>query len=135
MTTSINNFEVVCANVRVVMRNCGESWQSTCEAAVKVKISGREEYSIGEGNGPLNALDNALRKALCVFPCLRDVTLSDYAVNVFDGMSGSAVSVKVFIWFSSGEKKWTVEKISTDIINASFHALVDGYKIALSNCK
>ena len=129
MVTSENNFEVVSAEVTVKIKGNGSDWESVSEARVKIKINGNIEHKIAEGNGPLNALDNALRKAL---PWLSQITLSDYAVNVFDGLSTEA-RVKVFIWFLMGEKRWTVEEVSTDIINASLHALVNGYKMAISD--
>ncbi len=128
-------FEVICADVLIKIKCNGSAWESVSEATVKVKINENIEHSVADGNGPLNALDNALRKALCAFSCLDQVKLSDYAVNVVDGLSSTMAFVKVFVWFSNGEKLWTVEKTSTDIISASFQALADGYNIAISHSK
>ena len=127
------NFEIICADVLIKIKGKGLAWESGSEATVKVKINENVEHSVADGNGPLNALDNALHKALCSFSCLEKVRLPDYAVNVVNGISSTTAFVKVFIWFSNGEKHWTVEKTSTDIISASFQALVEGYKIAISS--
>jgi 2-isopropylmalate synthase len=101
-------------------------------AMVKVKVDGNEEFMAAEGDGPVHALDKALRKALEVFyPELRDVHLTDYKVRVLDSKSATASKVRVLINSSDGKEFWSTVGVSSDIIEASLIALVDSIEVKL----
>ncbi|MBM7684673.1 MAG: 2-isopropylmalate synthase [Epulopiscium sp.] len=101
-------------------------------AMVKVKVDGKAEITAAEGDGPVNALDKALRKALEVFyPNLKDVHLTDYKVRVLDTKEATAAKVRVLIESTDGEDIWTTVGVSTDIIEASWIALVDSIEYKL----
>jgi 2-isopropylmalate synthase len=96
------------------------------EALIKVRVGGEEEHTAAEGNGPVNALDRALRKALEKFyPALRHMVLSDYKVRVLDGFEGTGAKVRVLITSRDGDTSWNTVGVSNDIIEASWKALVD----------
>lgn len=101
-------------------------------AMIKVRVDGIEEITAAEGDGPVNALDRALRKALEVFyPILKDVHLTDYKVRVLDSKEASAARVRVLIESTDGINSWTTVGVSTDIIQASWIALVDSIEYRL----
>lgn len=101
-------------------------------AMVKVRVGDRYEITADEGDGPVHALDRALRKALEVFyPNLAGVRLIDYKVRVMDTGKATAAMVRVLIESSDGENAWTTVGVSTDIINASIRALVDSMEYKL----
>ncbi|MDP6613029.1 MAG: citramalate synthase [Candidatus Hydrothermarchaeota archaeon] len=102
------------------------------EATVKVKVDGKKEHTTAEGNGPVNALDNALRKALEEFyPVLSEVHLTDYKVRVLDEKSGTGAKVRVLIQSSDDKSSWGTVGVSENIIEASFLALVDSIEYKL----
>ncbi|MBQ8180250.1 MAG: citramalate synthase [Candidatus Methanomethylophilaceae archaeon] len=103
------------------------------EASVKVRDrEGNVEHTAADGNGPVNALDNALRKALLRFyPKLGDIRLTDYKVRVLDGKSATASTVRVLIRSSDGVDSWTTVGVSDNVIEASLIALVDSIEYAL----
>lgn len=103
------------------------------EASIKVRdVSGEVEQTAADGNGPVNALDNALRKALgSFFPVLRDIRLTDYKVRVLDEKSATAANVRVLIRSTDGESSWTTVGVSENVIEASLIALVDSLEYAL----
>ncbi len=102
------------------------------EATIKVEENGVIEHTAAEGDGPVNALDNALRKALCkFFPTLQKVQLEDYKVRVLDGTEGTAAKVRVLIESSDGRDRWGTVGVSTNIIEASWTALIDSLKYKL----
>lgn len=104
----------------------------TATAMIKVIVDGKTEITAAEGEGPVNALDKALRKALEVFyPALSDVHLTDYKVRVLDGNSATASKVRVLIESSDGNDSWTTVGVSKDIIEASWKALVDSIEYKL----
>ena len=104
----------------------------TASAVIKIKVDGKSEITAAEGNGPVNALDRALRKALEVFyPNLSQVHLVDYKVRVLDGTSATASKVRVLIESSDGVENWTTVGVSEDIIEASWIALVDSLEYKL----
>ena len=106
------------------------------EATVKVKVGERVYHTAAEGNGPVNALDKALRKALIdEYPKLIDTSLSDYKVRILDSDSGTSASVRVLIDTKNGKKKqrWSTVGASTNIIEASWKALEDSLEYALLN--
>jgi 2-isopropylmalate synthase len=101
---------------------------------VKVDVEGRKQVTGGEGDGPVHALDQALRTAMEVFfPVLSQVHLTDYKVRVLDSNMATAARVRVIIETTDGEREWTTVGASTDIIEASFAALVDSleYKLCM----
>jgi 2-isopropylmalate synthase len=103
-----------------------------CEATIKVRVGGVEEHTAAEGDGPINALDNALRKALEAFyPGLKKVRLTDYKVRVLDAKRGTAAPVRVLVESQDKKGSWGTVGVSTNIIEASWQALVDSleYKI------
>jgi 2-isopropylmalate synthase len=103
-------------------------------AMIKIKVGGNAETTAAIGNGPVNALDAALRKALCVFyPVLSSVHLVDYKVRVLETGHATGSRVRVLIESSDGHRKWLTVGVSTDIIEASFAALVDSLEYKL--CK
>ncbi|HEY8423344.1 MAG TPA: citramalate synthase [Clostridia bacterium] len=103
-------------------------------AIVKVKVMDKYELTCSQGDGPVNALDIALRKALEVFyPSLSKMSLIDYKVRVLDSKAATAAKVRVLITSTDGVKVWSTVGVSTDIIEASFKALVDSidYKLMM----
>jgi 2-isopropylmalate synthase len=105
--------------------------EALAEATVKVKAGGRHVES-AEGHGPVGALDNALRKALSnEYPELEHITLEDYRVRVLDENIGTGATVRVLIDTSNGQGEWTTVGVSSNIIDASWEALTDGYLYGL----
>jgi 2-isopropylmalate synthase len=103
-----------------------------CEATIKVKVEGIEEHTAAEGRGPINALDNALRKALEEFyPSLKKVRLTDYKVRVLDVKAGTAAPVRVLVEARDKKERWGTVGVSTNIIEASWQALVDSLEYKL----
>lgn len=101
-------------------------------AVVKVDVNGQTRMTAAEGNGPVNALDKALREALSqFFPELADITLTDYKVRVLDTNAATAAKVRVVIESSDGEKFWRTMGVSTDVIEASLFALIDSIDYVL----
>lgn len=101
-------------------------------AMVKVNVEGESKMVAAEGDGPVNALDKALRQALEGFyPELKKIHLIDYKVRVLDGKEASAAKVRVLITSSDGINDWTTVGVSTDIVEASLIALVDSLEIKL----
>ena len=96
------------------------------EATVKVRVGDKVVHTVAEGNGPVNALDGAVRKALIQFyPTLEAIKLVDYKVRIIDTAAGTAACVRVLIESTDGERHWTTVGSSTDIIEASWLALAD----------
>ena len=101
-------------------------------AIIKIKVDGKDEITAAEGDGPLHALDRALRKVLDGFyPELSNVHLIDFKVRVIDGQEATAAKVRVLLQSTDGDVVWTTVGVSTDIIEASWLALVDSidYKL------
>jgi 2-isopropylmalate synthase len=107
------------------------------EATIKVREpNGKIEHTAAEGDGPVNALDTALRKALETFyPELRSVHLTDFKVRVLDSQAGTAAKVRVLIESSDGEENWGTIGVSENIIKASWDALVDSLEYKLFKSK
>jgi 2-isopropylmalate synthase len=104
------------------------------EATVKVQINGDRIIETAEGNGPVNALDRALRKAiLSRYPVLSKITLTDFKVRVLDEKKGTAAVVRVLIESSDGERSWGTIGVSENIIEASWQALEDSIIYGLMN--
>ncbi len=102
------------------------------EATVKVRVGDEIVHTAAEGNGPVNALDRALRKALSpFFGAIDRFALGDYKVRILDGGSGTAATVRVLIDTHNDHERWTTVGASTNIIEASWHALADGIEYGL----
>lgn len=104
----------------------------SASAMIKVAVDGKTEMTAAEGDGPVNALDKALRRALEVFyPSLSDMHLTDYKVRVLDMGSATAAKVRVLIESSDAADYWTTVGVSKDIMEASFIALADSIEYKL----
>lgn len=102
------------------------------EATILVEENGRVEHTAALGDGPVNSLDNAVRKALAnFFPSLKSVKLEDFKVRVLDEKEGTAAKVRVLIQSSDGVSHWGTVGVSSNIIEASWIALVDSLKYKL----
>ena len=107
--------------------------QSTSQATIKISVGDEEEITAAEGNGPVNAIDNALRKALSKFyPAIREMRLVDFKVRVLEGSAGTGARVRVLIESSDGKDIWNTVGVSENIIEASWQALVDSIYFKLS---
>lgn len=104
------------------------------EATVKVRLGDQVIHTAAEGNGPVNALDAALRKALeDAYPALAQVRLADYKVRILDSEKGTGASVRVLIDTKNGAHRWSTVGASTNIIEASWRALADSMEFAILN--
>ncbi len=102
------------------------------EAMVKIDVDGDVIHTAAEGNGPVNALDLALRKALVpLYPQMANFQLADYKVRILDGTNGTAAITRVLIDTQSGTKRWSTVGAGTNIIRASWLALVDSVEYGL----
>lgn len=111
---------------------------SICEATVKVKVGEELSHTVAEGDGPINALDSALREALVKFyPQLKKVTLTDYKVRILDTDAGTGTGAKtrVLIESTDGKDNWGTVGCDANIIEASLQALTDSMEYALSRKK
>lgn len=102
-------------------------------ALIKVSVDGSTEITAAEGYGPVNALDKALRRSLSGFyPNLKDMRLVDYKVRVLNTSDATAAKVRVIIESTDGKSVWRTVGVSTDVIEASWHALIDSVEYILS---
>ena len=96
------------------------------EATVKIRVRGERVITTAEGNGPVNALDEALRKALLVrYPQLKSFELADYKVRILEGSHGSGAITRVLVETTDGVRDWTTVGVHENVVEASWHALVD----------
>ena len=101
-------------------------------ATVKVTVQGAQQLTAAEGNGPVSALDEALRKALSTFyPAIKNFYLTDYKVRILNGEAGTYATTRVLIEFSNGAQRWTTVGVAQNIIAASCKALVEGFEYGL----
>ncbi len=109
-----------------------DSRESVCEATVRVRVGKTVHHEVAEGDGPVNALDGALRAALVKsFPRLKNVTLTDYKVRILDSGTGTAAKTRVLIQSSDGKHEWGTVGVDENIIEASLQALLDSMEYAL----
>ena len=104
------------------------------EATIKLRVKGKRKYTVAEGNGPVNALDSALRQALLEFyPQLADTELIDYKVRVLTNRDGTASKVRVVMESTDGKHTWATVGVHENVIEASWEALVDSmdYRLTL----
>lgn len=117
---------------RVIVEKRKEREEPLSEATIMVKVGGHIEHTAAIGNGPVNAIDNALRKALEKFyPQLKDVKLHDYKVRVLTAGKGTSAKVRVLVESGDEEKRWGTVGVSENIIEASWQALVDSIEYKL----
>lgn len=123
-------FELIDFTILVRHRPDGQECQA--DATVKVRVGEEFVHTVAEGNGPVNALDTALRKALSgVYPRLAGVRLTDYKVRILDSDQATAAMVRVLIETENGRQQWSTVGASTNIIEASRRALTDSLEYAL----
>ena len=123
-----NPFEVEMYHVS--MRH--DAKESICEATVRVRVGKKNYHEVAEGDGPVNALDGALRAALTKsFPKLKKVKLTDYKVRILDSSTGTAAKTRVLIESSDGKREWGTVGVSENIIDASLQALTESMEYAL----
>jgi 2-isopropylmalate synthase len=104
------------------------------EATVKVRVGGEVQHTVAEGNGPVNALDAALRKALVThYPAIAGFHLADYKVRILDGDNGTAATTRVLIDTQNGARRWSTVGASPNIIEASWRALADAVEYGLTS--
>ncbi|OHD54395.1 MAG: citramalate synthase [Spirochaetes bacterium GWF1_51_8] len=109
-----------------------EGIESMIEGTVKIRVGEMEELTVAEGDGPINALDTALKQALSVFyPVVKDIRLMDYKVRILDPGSGTAAVTRVLITFRYHSYEWGTVGVSGNIIQASWEALVDSMNYIL----
>jgi 2-isopropylmalate synthase len=107
--------------------------QTTTEATIKLSVKGKRVISTAEGNGPVNALDMALRKAIGQhYPEVSEIHLSNYKVRILDEHRATAATTRVLIDSTDGKRMWGAVGVSENIIEASWQALVDGLEYGVS---
>jgi len=122
-------FELIKYYVTIEKRPTGDMVN---EATVKLRVGDKVEHVVGEGDGPVNALDDALRKALeNLYPAIKDVHLIDYKVRVVNARAGTAARVRVIIESRDKTSVWGTVGVSENIIEASWLALVDSVEYKL----
>jgi 2-isopropylmalate synthase len=105
---------------------------SVCQATIKVLVKGEAAHTVAEGDGPVNALDSAMRSALARFyPQIKKVQLTDYKVRILDSASGTEAKTRVLIESTDGRRAWGTVGVHDNIIEASLQALMDSMEYAL----
>jgi len=121
-------------DIKVIEATKGDGFGAS--AVIRVSVGDKCEYAAAEGDGPVNALDKAMRKALEIFyPAIAEVKLTDYKVRVIDSNTSTAAKVRVLIESTDGNETWTTMGVSTDIVEASCMALVDSMEYKLITAK
>ncbi|MEA2011529.1 MAG: citramalate synthase [Verrucomicrobiota bacterium] len=117
---------------RVIIEKRGNDEPCISEVTVKLNVDGETEITAAEGDGPVNALDKALRKSLTRFyPEISDVVLTDFKVRILEGNDGTNAKTRVLIESTDGESNWGTVGLSENIIEASWEALVDSIEHVL----
>jgi 2-isopropylmalate synthase len=119
-----------------VMVERKEDGTDSSEATVRLLVDGERVLAVGEGVGPVHALDQALRRALA--PChpeLTDVSLVDFKVRILDGRAGTSAVTRVLVTSADPDAEWTTVGVSDDIVTASWEALTDGIHYGLLRAK
>ncbi len=120
---SIKGFQVHC--------NMTQDWTHAL-ATIKVMVKDQDILEAAEGNGPVSALDAALRKALANFyPEIAQFYLTDYKVRILDGRAGTSAKTRVLVESSNGQRRWTTLGVSSNILDASYQAVVEGIEYGL----
>ena len=122
-------FKKVAFELASYAKKVAESLGTTVTA---VTVNAEDILEAAEGNGPVSALDAALRKALVNFyPMIAEFQLRDYKVRIIDGGSGTSAKTRVLVESSNGQQRWTTVGVSTNIIDASYQAVVEGLEYGL----
>ena len=118
---------------RVIVERRGTDTEPITEATLRVAVDGEEMLTVAEGDGPVHALDNALRNALERFypEELKHIKLTDFKVRVLDAKEATAAGVRAIVESTDGTSSWSTVGVSTNIIEASWHALVDSVEYGL----
>jgi 2-isopropylmalate synthase len=125
-------FEITGFQVHTDMVPGTDTIQTASLATVKVTVEGKDILEAAEGNGPVSALDAALRKALINFyPEIGSFYLTDYKVRILDGGAGTSAKTRVLVESSNGSQRWTTVGVSTNILEASYQAVVEGLEYGL----
>ncbi|MGF1516048.1 MAG: citramalate synthase [Elainellaceae cyanobacterium] len=125
-------FELQGFQVHCEVAPSADLWHSNSLATIKVTVGDEEVLEGAEGNGPVSALDAALRKALVRFyPAIAQFQLLDYKVRILDGTSGTSAKTRVLIESGDGQQRWTTVGVSTNILDASYQAVVEGLEYGL----
>ena len=125
-------FRLLEYKVMVGRRERADDMDTFAEATIKIAVGDQILHTAAEGNGPVSALDAALRKALCpAFPALERTHLADYKVRILDGADGTAATTRVLVDHVDGARRWSTVGASPNIIEASWHALADGIEYGL----
>ena len=123
-------FQVIDYQIQVGKRRGTETF---AEAVVKVQVGKLTLHTAAEGNGPVSALDGALRKALAPsFPAVNEIHLADYKVRILDGTEGTEAITRVLIDSQDAHRSWSTVGASSNIIEASMHALIDSIEYGLN---
>ena len=110
----------------------GDAANHVCEATVKVRVGDKSAHTAANGDGPVNALDQALRNALRGFyPVLKQVRLTDYKVRILNSTTGTAAKTRVLIESTDGKDRWYTVGVNENIIEASLQALLDSIEFRL----
>ncbi len=127
----LQGFDVHC-RTHDVPRSYAACSNSSVLATVNVKVGDQRILTAAEGNGPVSALDSALRKALVEFyPAMVEFHLTDYKVRILDGHTGTSAKTRVLVDFTNGHQRWTTVGVSTNIIQASYQAVTEGIEYGL----
>lgn len=114
-----------------VHKNTGHGF-NTCSATVKIRVNGEMLHMVADGDGPVNALDASLRKALILrYPHIERLHLVDYKVRIVNSTAGTAAKTRVLIESSDGQREWSTLGVSDNIIEASWRALADSFEYFL----
>ncbi|MFA6541172.1 MAG: citramalate synthase [Bacteroidota bacterium] len=112
--------------IKISIHKDSDEKEARSEALIKIRVGDETEITAAEGNGPVNAMDKALRKALERFyPQLKEIQLTDYKVRVLDSQHATAAKVRVLIETRNGNSSWNTVGVSSDVVDASWKALVD----------
>jgi 2-isopropylmalate synthase len=125
---TLQGFQVHCD----VAQKSDDLWHSNSLATIKVNVNDKDLLEVAEGNGPVAALDAALRKALIAFyPSIAEFQLADYKVRILDGNAGTQAKTRVLVESTNGHQRWTTVGVSTNILDASYLAVVEGIEYGL----
>jgi 2-isopropylmalate synthase len=103
------------------------------DASIKIRVRGETVHTAAEGNGPVSALDAALRKALAgAYPDVHAIRLADYKVRILDGDAGTSATVRVLVDSACADETWTTVGASSNVLEASWHAIADGIEYGLA---
>jgi 2-isopropylmalate synthase len=125
----LRGFDIYC---RGHQTSSSDLLSSAVMATVKVVVKDQEMLTAAEGNGPISALDAALRKALVNFyPIIAEFQLTDYKVRILDGRTGTSAKTRVLVESSNGRDRWSTVGVSANIIEASYQAVAQGIEYGL----